>query len=179
MNRKSSQGNRQPERELIIKFREILFQNEYLDKSVRSHFGDNRANIADIEFLSRNGEYLVLEAKSHNSGDAYNTFHKVFGELLKECGKKNAEREHYLDVLKLGILIPEDLGTRGKEGIYFYRNHFRDIPPQIFTGFGLLVGAKYIFVCSEKKERVSIYTWEGFYNGEEPVEQMGAVEKKE
>ena len=156
------QGNRQPERELIIKFQEILFQHEYINTSVRSHSGDNKANLADIEFLNRNGEYLVLEAKSHDSGDAYNTYHKIFGELLKECGKNNAEREYYKKVLKLGILIPEDLGTRGKEGIEFYRNHFRDIP---FTGFGLLVGAKNVFVCSERQSRVSIYSWEGFYKG--------------
>lgn len=176
MRDESSKSNRKPEMELINKFREILCYHEYVDTNVRSHFGDNKNkhDLADIEFLNKKGEYLVLEAKSHNSGDAYNTFHKVFGELLKERGKNNAERKNYSDVLKLGILIPEDPGTRGKGGIDFYRKHFRNIPSSLFLGFGQLVGAEYIFVCSEEQSRIQIYSWKGFYNGDAPIELIGA-----
>lgn len=127
---------------------------------------------ADIEYIASNGEYLVIEAKSNETQDAPNTVHKVFGQLLKECSK--SQRRETADPA-LAILIPDDMPTDPKapkeKGGDYYRRRFREILPEKYLGFGTLVGAKYVFLCS-RGHYVKVYTWEGFYNGEAPIDEI-------
>lgn len=165
-------NNNQPELHLINKFKEILVRNRYVDDSKLQNFGRNTKKYADIEFVSVDGDYFVIEAKSHHSRDAHNSYHKLFGELLKETGKNESTRNSYGEKLSFGILIPADPCTilTNTEGATFYRNHFKNIPLEIYVGFGKLVRLKYVFVCSEIDNYVKQYTWEGFYKSETHID---------
>ncbi len=138
------------------------------------NIGNDSASYSDIEYLSNGNEYLIIEAKSHESKDAYNTRHKIFGQLLKEHGKNSPSRQEHTASIVLGILFPKDKTTSGKSntkksGYDFYRDGYSDIPESIFSGFGELAKVKYIFVCSVNEKAIDIYTWAGFRSGEQPI----------
>lgn len=138
------------------------------------NLGNDNASCSDIEYLSNGSEYLIVEAKSHESKDAYNTRHKIFGQLLKEHGKKSQSRQEYAVSTKLGLLIPKDKpisskSSTKKSGYDFYRDGFTDIPNDIFSSFGELVKVQYVFVCSVKDKTIDIYSWVGFRGGEQPI----------
>ena len=116
-----------------------------------------------MEYLSKSGEYLIIEAKSHESKDAYNTRHKIFGQLLKEHGKFSPSREEHKESIVLGVLIPKDKTSSGKSntkksGYDFYRD-----------GYVGIVKSKYIFVCSIIEKTIDVYSWNGFHKGDEPI----------
>jgi hypothetical protein len=76
--------------------------------------------------------------------------------------------------IALGILIPKDETSSGKSntkksGYDFYRTGYSDIPENLFIGFGELAKVKYVFLCSVKNKAIDVYTWSGFYRGEEPI----------
>ncbi len=159
---------------LIHKFHEIIKDHPEYGIQVKVNIGSDTKCHADVEYLAKNGEYLVLEARSHESKDAYNTRHKIFGQLLKEHGKNNTQRSRYLNSLTLGILIPEDVPSSGKSntnksGICFYRDGYEGIPENLYRQFGLLVKAKYVFACSMSRSTVKVYSWDGFYRGDEEL----------
>lgn len=138
------------------------------------NIGNDNASFSDVEYLSNSGEYLIIEAKSHESKDAYNTRHKIFGQLLKEHGKINPSRKEYNSAIALGVLIPKDATSSGKSntkksGYDFYRDGYLDIPETIFSKFGELAKVKYVFLCSLKDKNVDVYTWDGFHSGEKPI----------
>lgn len=163
----------QKEQKLIESFKSTLMEHSYIDEDYKMHFGRNTSVFADVEFVSIDGEYIVLEAKTHHTRDAHNTYHKIFGELLKETGKNQQYRSKFQEKLFYGILIPEDScevkNVPKHEGITFYQTQFNNIPQGIFKQFGNLVNAKYVFVHSEIKQKTKIYSWMGFYNEEEPI----------
>lgn len=138
------------------------------------NIGNDSASFSDIEYVSNSEEYLIIEAKSHESKDAYNTRHKIFGQLLKEHGKSNASRREHSSSIAFGVLIPKDKTSSGKSntkksGYDFYRDGYSDIPEILFSGFGELAKVKYIFLCSVENNTVDVYTWAGFHRGEIPI----------
>ncbi len=153
---------------LIECFHSIIEQDEVFGIDKKVNFGSDTNASADVEYLAKNGELIILEAKSHESKDAYNTRHKIFGQLLKEHGKKNEYREKYSDNLAYGILIPEDKpssvkSNTKKKGIDFYREGYAVIPEELYIKFGMLVNSKYVFVCSINNQSVKVFSWAGFY----------------
>ncbi|WP_010676346.1 hypothetical protein [Bacillus timonensis] len=163
----------QKEQKLIENFKMTLLKHDYIDTKFRVNFGRNTKDFADVEFVSKEGEYIVLEAKTHHTRDAHNTYHKLFGELLKETGKNTHIRSKFQGKLSYGILIPDDACdidyVPKDDGMTFYQKQFNNIPQEIFKKFGNLVNAKYVFVYSENKQKIKIYTWMGFYNNEKPL----------
>ncbi|MFT4416562.1 hypothetical protein ACLM5H_22110 [Fredinandcohnia humi] len=166
------------ELDLIKTFESILKRNGIIKacKNVTTNFGNNTKELADIEFLSIEDEYLIIEAKSHFSKDRHNTYHKLFGELLKEASKVNNARKRYKNQMYLGVLIPEDkvpTSKRLRNGYDFYKDNFNNIEEKTFKKFGLLVNAKYVFVCSEVNSTVKVYSWMDFYKGRSPLKIYG------
>lgn len=159
---------------LIRCFSEIIKLDEKFGINKEINIGFDNASCSDVEYLSKGGEYLIIEAKSHESKDAYNTRHKIFGQLMKEHGKSSANREKHSSSISLGVLIPKDKTSSGKSntkksGYDFYRDGYSDIPEDIFKGFGELTKTKYIFLCSIENKIVDVYTWVGFHRGEDPI----------
>ncbi|PIX99523.1 MAG: hypothetical protein CO125_09145 [Hydrogenophilales bacterium CG_4_9_14_3_um_filter_59_35] len=141
------------------------------------NIGNDSAACSDIEYISNSDEYLIIEAKSHESKDAYNTRHKIFGQLLKEHGKTSASRTEHNSSIALGVLIPKDKTSSGKSntkksGYDFYRDGYSDIPENLFSGFGKLAKVKYVFLCSVENKTVDVYTWVGFHRGEKPIHSV-------
>ncbi|GAB3807086.1 hypothetical protein [Virgibacillus kimchii] len=168
-----------PERDLIQGFESIMKQNENVDMTMPTNFGNNTTILADIEYVSSTGEYMVIEAKSNHSRDAHNSVHKLFGELLKETGKNKVNRLQGDQKASLAVLIPEDASTRDgvtkNSGYNFYKRHFNNIPHDIFEKFGELVNARYVFIYSKRDNCVKQYSWIGFYQGEEPLETWSSL----
>jgi hypothetical protein len=159
---------------LINCFSEVIKSDTRFGIKKAINIGSDGASYSDVEYLSNSDEYLIIEAKSHESKDAYNTRHKIFGQLLKEHGKNSPSRQEHEAVLALGVLIPKDATSSGKSnskksGYDFYRDGYSDIPEKIFSGFGELAKVKYVFLCSIKDRNVDIYTWTGFHRGEKPI----------
>ncbi|MDO6583249.1 hypothetical protein Q4491_18055 [Photobacterium sp. 2_MG-2023] len=163
---------------LIECFEEIIVSDPKFGIKTAINIGDDNATCSDIEYLSKSGEYLIIEAKSHESKDAYNTRHKIFGQLLKEHGKVSYSRKEHNEVITLGILIPKDKTSSGKSntkksGYDFYRDGYVSIPKELFSGFGELVKARYIFVCSVIEKTIDVYCWNGFHQGDKPIYSIG------
>lgn len=126
--------NRSPEQDLIDTFIGSIgtySNSEYalktlLNKSCRAR------KFADVEFVAVSGIHWVIEAKSHDSKDKYNTVHKIFGELLKETGKANRFQ------CKYGVLLPEE--AQG-----FYSAAFQSIARDKYIKFGDLVPVSAVF----------------------------------
>lgn len=159
---------------LIQCFSEVIRSDTRFGIKQEINLGNDNASCSDIEYLSNGNEYLIIEAKSHESKDAYNTRHKIFGQLLKEHGKKSQSRQEHSASIALGILIPKDKTTSGKSntkksGYDFYREGYSDIPEPMFSGFGELAKVKYVFVCSIKDKAIDIYSWAGFRGGEQAI----------
>jgi hypothetical protein len=82
-------ANRKPEQDLIDAFVEALRASADHEISFDTLYNKNckSKTYADIEFKSKSNVHWVIEAKSNDSSDAYNSVHKIFGELLKETGR--------------------------------------------------------------------------------------------
>jgi len=159
---------------LIRCFSEIIRSNARFGIKKEINIGNDSASCSDVEYVSNSNEYLIIEAKSHESKDAYNTRHKIFGQLLKEHGKSSADRKEHSSSIALGVLIPKDIPSSGKSntkksGYDFYRDGYSDIPQELFSGFGELAKVKYVFLCSAENKTVDVYTWGGFHRGEKPI----------
>jgi hypothetical protein len=146
-------SNRAPEQDLINQFMEHLEIHESDDLRVSKEINKNckSRTYADIEFISASKLHWVIEAKSNDSKDCYNTVHKIFGELLKESGRDNRDNCRY------AILIPSN-------AIQFYSQAFRSIHRSKFNGFGCLIPIDCIFTSD--KEGISQIPWEQFYDAE-------------
>ncbi|WP_444907042.1 hypothetical protein ACJJIR_01340 [Microbulbifer sp. SSSA008] len=163
---------------LIESFKEIVSSDSRFGIQKAINIGDDNATCSDVEYLSKSGEYLIIEAKSHESKDAYNTRHKIFGQLLKEHGKASSFRKEHNEIIALGVLIPKDKTSSGKSntkksGYDFYRDGYVSIPEELFAGFGELVKAKYIFVCSIIERTIDVYSWNGFHQGDSAIYSIG------
>ena len=159
---------------LIQCFKKVVCSDARFGIEVELNFGSDNTSCSDVEYISKSGEYLIVEAKTHESRDAYNTRHKIFGQLLKEHGKSSQARKENSEKIVLSVLIPKDKTTSGKSntkvsGYDFYRNGYSDIPEALFSEFGKLVKAEYFFVCSVAHESVDVYNWSGFQKGEPPI----------
>lgn len=148
-------ANRQPEQDLINAFVESLQNDTNNDICIDTLYNKNckSKTCADIEFKSKAGLYWVIEAKSNDSTDAYNTVHKIFGELLKETGRTNRAE------CKYAILIPEN-------AINFYSRLFRCIRREKFIGFGRLIPIDTVFTFGDS--RVGKITWVELYDAFKP-----------
>ena len=164
--------NMKHERDLIQLFRGLIDSDQMFGIAQSINFGSDTGTKADVEYLSNNDEYLIIEAKSHKSRNAPNTRNQLFGQLLAEHGKSSPVRDLHRDKIALGILIPGDF-LEGIEGVpqitgdSYYRDGFKRIPFEMFSAFGGLAQAKYVFVAS--KTKVEIYSWSGFYRSECPI----------
>ncbi len=135
--------NRSPEQDLIDAFIaqvETHSNPEYTVKTL--HNKKCRAKkFADVEYIAVSGTHWVIEAKSHDSKDKYNTVHKIFGELLKETGKANRAN------CKYGVLLPAEA-----EG--FYGTAFQSIAREKYIKFGDLVPVSAVFLVGTSGLRV-------------------------
>lgn len=166
------------EAEFIKSLGDFLTRNEYVHAE-ESHFGKDNDKRPDVE-LALNREYwvgdfpdyLLLEAKSHHSKDAPNTINKIFGQLLKETGKKTEARlgaGRYC----LGVVFPEesaewtdDNGKRFSQpsGPKYYRSGFNRIDRGKYVAFGELVDARFVLSFSMDVNILRIYKWADFYD---------------
>lgn len=176
---------RDPEAQLIASLRLFLEEKELI-VAIDSHFDGDGNDRADVELALRREKWpygmpekVLLEAKSNHSTDSPNTINKIFGQLLKETGKLN--RQAGACSLCLGILIPSDAGEwetasgkrkRAESGIKYYQDGFSRIPRHIFNAFGGLVDARYVFAYSERLRRLSVFTWSGFRDAENPFIEL-------
>jgi hypothetical protein len=148
-------ANRSPEQDLIDSFVEVL--NNHGDDNIKiSELINNNCKskkTADIEYISESGQLWVIEAKSHDSKDAHNTVHKIFGELLKETGRKRDKECNY------AILLPED----GKD---FYSRLFQLVNRDKFIGFGELIPVECVFTFGDSV--VSTISWQELYDHHQP-----------
>lgn len=144
-------SNRTPEQDLIDEFMTHLEQHVDVTIKIDSIINQNckSKKFSDIEFKSSTGLHWVIEAKSDDSMDKYNTVHKIFGELLKETGRTNRSNCCY------AILIPES-------AVNFYSCAFQSIDRDKFLGFGKLIPINTVF--TSKAKGISILTWEELYD---------------
>lgn len=160
------------EAELIDSFGKFLIDQDLIDFD-NSHFGGDDDLNADVTLALKPAKWpgiqlekFHIEAKSHHSADSQNTINKIFGQLLKETGKRT------LDVEKecLAILFPYESGAwtaNNKtvtriEGEAYYRRGFARINKQVFIEFGKLVGAKYILSFSTTSNTLRVFEWKSF-----------------
>ena len=71
------------EEELITEFEAIIQDDDEFGIKKHINIGKDTKLYADVEFIAKNGELIILEAKSHESTDAPNTVYKLFGQLMK------------------------------------------------------------------------------------------------
>lgn len=181
---------RDPEAQLIDSLRLFLEKKNLINAS-ESHFGRDNDERADIELVLNRAMWpvgmptkILLEAKSNHSTDSANTINKLFGQLLKETGKVSRDAWTSSSFC-LGVLIPSDPGEwetlKGKKkkagsGLDYYREGFSRIPRHIFDAFGGLVNARYVFSYSESLKSLSVFTWSGFRNSEEPFLKFSIID---
>lgn len=103
--------------------------------------------------MHENRDHPVIEAKSDDSKDKYNTVHKIFGELLKETGRTHRSNCRY------AILISES-------SVEFYSRAFQAIDRQMFIGFGGLIPIDTVFISSSTG--VKQLTWQSLYDAYMP-----------
>lgn len=170
------------EGQLVNLVRDFLLKKNLIN-NIESSFDDQRDTKADIELVLNSVEWnphvpevrLIIEAKSHHSKDSANTINKVFGQLMKETGKRswNENKKSCL-----AILIPADRGTwkdskkknvNRPSGIEYYQEGFSRINPVIFQQYGDLLRARYILVYSVEEEALSVFSWNGFYERRPPI----------
>ena len=167
---------------LVSSFQSHVVEAGLVDTK-RCHFGPDTAICADLELAlvdgvwpENAGTFLLLEAKSHHSLDSPNTINKIFGQLLKETGKPKTSPAR-CGQHSFGVLIPADtcewrangqLHTRGS-GDEYYRRGFRRIDRNVYIEFGTLVDAKFVLSFSVSKNALSLYSWQGFYDGHPPT----------
>lgn len=144
-------ANNTPEQDLIDEF--VVHLSNHIDPelNIAELINSNckSKKFADVEFISGDGAHWVIEAKSHNSSDKYNTRHKLFGELLKETGKNNRSSCNY------ALLIPNS-------GLDFYRKGIRTIARDKFIGFGDLIPVHSVFTCDAAG--ITQFSWQEFYS---------------
>ena len=145
-------ANQSPEQDLIDDFVAHLKKDSRDEFCPKDEFTNTNCKVkkwADVEFVSKSGKHWVIEAKSNDSKDAHNTVHKIFGELLKETGRKNRNNCSY------GILIPKS----GKE---FYSRLFKSIKREKFIGFGQLIPVEAVFLSDSTG--FEKFTWTELYD---------------
>lgn len=162
------------EKELVANFKSFLFSKELVIENL-SHFdGDNDSRLADIHLVIDVNNWqlssfskIYIEAKTHHTKDSANTINKIFGQLLKETGKRTIDPENEC----YGILFPSESSTwidgKGKTenrpgGLNYYRKGFSRINEKIFKKYGKLVGVKYVFCFSSSDKKLDIYEWDNF-----------------
>jgi hypothetical protein len=180
------------EKKLISEFKSFLQLNNLVFN--QSHFGPDDETKADVE-LALNAEkwpddfpeWLIIEAKSHHSKDSPNTINKIFGQLLKETGKRTDGTDRSLRSYCLGILFPSEsakwndsTGRRVSRpgGEEYYRAGFKRIKEQTYIDFGHLVNAKYILSFSSDRKLLRVFDWKEFLNPGPPVLTLPSVEKR-
>lgn len=150
--------NRNPEQELINEF--VKHLNMHNDDQLKIEDLINSKckskKHADIEFISKQKIHWVIEAKSHESKDKYNTIHKIFGELLKETGRANRVNCQH------AILIPA-------AAVDFYSKAFQCINRSKFIGFGKLIPIDTVFTSNSLGVRK--LSWLELYDSHKPPKQ--------
>lgn len=161
------------EADLVNNLKEFLISEGLVHKE-KSHFDGDDDNRADVELALESDVWttiglskIYVEAKSHHSTDSQNTINKIFGQLLKETGKRHIDKGSEC----LAILFPAESArwidnkknniTR-ISGVDYYRRGFSRIDGQTFIDFGVLVGAKYILSYSSEFKILDIYDWASF-----------------
>lgn len=148
-------ANRTPEQDLINQFIGHLQTHEDDELKIATLFNKSckAKKYSDIEYRSVSNIHWVIEAKSHDSGDRYNTVHKIYGELLKETGRVNRNNCCY------GILIPSS-------SVNFYSRAFQFIQRDRFLKFGQLIPVDCVFLCNE--HGFTKVSWEELYDSFQP-----------
>lgn len=131
------------ESELIEHFKSFLINEKLIDNN-NSHFDGDNAERADVEITIASPEKwrigqntrLYIEAKSHHSSDSQNTINKIFGQLLKETGKRELKENECLAIL-FPMESAEWINNKKKtetrvSGEEYYRRGFSRIYPSPF-----------------------------------------------
>lgn len=139
-----------PEKKLINQFVKCLYNKRDKDLCIELLLNNNckSRTFADVEFISKTNVHWVIEAKSNESSDRYNTVHKVFGDLLKETGRPNRKNCRY------AILLP-------KSALEFYSKSFQSIAKDKFVGFSKLIPINTVFLCGQSE--IQEITWRELY----------------
>lgn len=161
------------ENELVNSLKEFLI-SEALVHEDKSHFDGDNDDKADVELVLVSERWssiefnkIYIEAKSHHSTDSQNTINKIFGQLLKETGKRSIDRSNEC----LAIVFPAENAewidnkknrVTKISGVDYYRRGFSRINPNVFKDFGVLVGAEYIISYSTCSKVLDIYKWATF-----------------
>ena len=179
-------GDKFSEKEFINATKEFLVRFGYV-KATQCHFDGDNDELADIELVLEADLWpdempgnLILEVKSHHSTDSQNTINKIFGQLLKEASKGSLGRRA---ACCFGVLVPTDGATwrdqknklvkRGS-GIHYYQAGFGRIKPELFSKFGSLVDARYIFAFSIANQDLQVFKWDDFHAKGDPIVTLGA-----
>ena len=137
--------NKSWERKLIDSFKEVKSKDIKADSD--NNFNCRSKTKADVQYTDLKGIDWFIEAKSFNSPDKHNGFHKIFGELLKMT--KFAEK---FENAHFGILIDDE---------NFLQNHLESCSKGKLHAFGKIFDDKitvFIFSNGKLKEQ----SWESF-----------------
>ena len=126
-----------PEQDLVDAFDAELHNHQDSHLRIETLINQNckAKKYSDIEYISVSKTHWVIEAKSNDSGDAHNSVHKIFGELLKETGRDDRANCNF------AILIPE-------ASLNFYSRAFQSINSKKFIDFGKLIPVHTVFTFS-------------------------------
>lgn len=153
--------NDNPEQHLVNEYVKYLTNEN--DNIILINKNCKSKQYADLEYID-NKVLWVIEAKSHKSKDAYNSIHKLFGELLKETGRERiSDNKLLFKTIKYGLLIPGDVyDYTNKSGIMFYKKHFLEIKKDKYIQFGKLIPINDIFIFDIYKNELVKKTWSEF-----------------
>ena len=102
-------------------------------------------HFADIEYLSRSGTHWAIEAKTHESPDFANAVHKIFGEFMKETGRKGRPA-----LVSYALLLPW-------EGLEAFGKAFIEVNKKKFEKFGALIPISSVLYV--KRGDIGCITW--------------------
>ena len=127
------------------------------ENECHKNFNCKAKKYADVEYITKTGIRLVIEAKTHLSPDRHNSLHKIFGELLKEA---NRDRDKQVEC-QYGLLVPLTTSNR-ISGEEFYRNKLVEhVGMKNLKEFSRIIPMTWVFACDNK--RLKMYTWGDFF----------------
>ncbi len=146
----------------LIGYFEKLIRNdkEYgFDDDKIINFNCRSKKYADIEYETKKGYRMIIEAKTHHSPDRHNSLHKIFGELLKE-----ANRDRKVNKVFYALLIPAT-NNNNINGEEFYKNKLiENVGSENLKKFSAIIPVSFVFVCKPKS--LKMFTWNNFFSNQ-------------
>jgi hypothetical protein len=151
------------EQKLVTNFMNLIWHDDIygVKEDEIYNFNCKAKKYADVEYITKKGIRMVIEAKSHHSPDRHNSLHKIFGELLKEAFRHRDK----LIKSRYCLLVPL---TRHEKvsGEEFYRSKIIEyIGMTNLNKFSKIIPMSYVFACSNKE--LKMYGWLPFFNNQD------------